>query len=312
MRHLGKYLLLLILLLLGLISFFIGPSGFCFKDLSVPLKIRLPRIILGIYAGGVLSMVGAALQGLFQNPLVDPYILGISGGASLGVVLGHLLGRAGIYTIPLFSFICATITIFLVYSIAQARGQITRLTLVLAGVILSFFFNSLVILFMVFSKKPLSEIIYFLMGHLNLIFTKELLIVFVGILVVTFLLLIYLFSLWRPLNIMQTNFEVQESLGVNTTQLTKRVFFVSSFLVAAVISFVGVISFIGLCVPHIVRLFYGPDHYKLLPYSFIIGAGVLLVTDLLARTITPVELPLSVLTALLGVPFFIYLLKKNL
>ncbi|MEO0072113.1 MAG: iron ABC transporter permease [candidate division WOR-3 bacterium] len=294
------------------ISFFWGPAGFSVKELSIPIKLRLPRIVLGLYAGGVLSIAGASLQGLLQNPLVDPYILGIASGASFGAALGQFLGNIGVFTTPLFSFLGAMLTIFGVYFLAQIKGVITKLSLVLSGVILSFFFSSLVMLLMTVSRKPLPEIIYFLLGRLNLAFTKELLIMFIGLVIISIPLLVYLLSLWRALNILSMNEDVAQSLGVDIRKITRNIFLVCSFLVAAVVSFCGTISFIGLCVPHIVRLIYGPDHYKLLPMSFLLGSGVLIITDLIARNIGPVELPLSVITALFGVPFFIYLLKQKL
>ncbi|MCS7258782.1 MAG: iron ABC transporter permease [candidate division WOR-3 bacterium] len=311
-KNFSGFILVFLILIAACISFFLGPAGFSWKELSLPIKLRLPRIILGLYAGGVLSIVGATLQGLLQNPLVDPYILGIASGASLGAAISQLWGKVGIFTLPLFEFLGATFAIFGVYFLAQIKGTITKLSLVLAGVILSFFLSSLVMLFMIFSQRSFPEIIYFLMGRLNLVFTKELLIAFIVFILASIPLLIYLFSLWRALNIVSMHEDVAKSLGIDIKKLTTNIFLVSSFLVAGVVSFTGTVSFIGLCVPHIVRLIYGPDHYKLLPSSFLLGASILIITDLIARSIAPVELPLSVITALFGVPFFIYLLKKKL
>ena len=306
------FILILLLLIAVILSFGLGPTGFSLSDLSIPLEIRLPRIILGIFAGGILALVGASLQGLLQNPLVDPYTLGIASGASLGAVIGFMFGRLGIFTIPFFSFIGALITILVVYNLARVKGKITKISLVLAGVIMSFLFSGLVMLFMVFSKRPLTEIIYLIMGRLSIIFTKESLILFIIICVISLPAMFYIFSKWRSLNILSMNEEVAESLGVDTQKMTKNIFIASSFLIAMVVSFTGAISFIGLCVPHIIRLIYGSDHYRVLPFSFLLGASLLLFTDLVARNIAPVELPLSVVTALFGVPFFIYLLKKKL
>ncbi|MCX8015453.1 MAG: iron ABC transporter permease, partial [candidate division WOR-3 bacterium] len=240
------------------------------------------------------------------------YTLGIASGAGLGAMIGLVIGKFGLFTIPLFSFIGATITILAVYHLARIRGKITKISLVLAGVIMSFLFSSLVMLFMVLARKPLPEIIYLLMGRLSVVFTTEILILFIVIFIISLPIIYYLYSKWRSLNILSMSEEVAESLGVDTQKLTKNVFIASSFLIAVVVSFTGAISFVGLCVPHIVRLIYGPDHYKVLPLSFLLGATLLLFTDLVARTIAPIELPLSVITALFGVPFFIYLLKRKL
>ena len=313
MRKSQSWFILIALLLIAVIlSFSLGPTGFSFFDLTIPLEIRLPRIILGIFAGGILALVGASLQGLLQNPLVDPYTLGIASGASFGAVIGYLFGRFGVFTVPIFSFIGALVTMFAVYNIARVKGKVTKISLVLAGIIMSFLFSGIVMLLMVLTRKPLTEIIYLLMGRLNIVFTNELLISFIIIFILSIPVMIYLFSKWRSLNVLSMSDEVAESLGVETQKLTRNIFVASSFLIALTVSFAGAISFVGLCVPHIIRLIYGPDHYKVLPYSFLLGASLLIFTDLIARSVTPIELPLSVITALFGVPFFIYLLKKKL
>lgn len=306
------FVIVILLLFAIVLSFGLGPTGFSLSDLSIPMQVRLPRIILGIFAGGVLALVGASLQGLLQNPLVDPYTLGIASGASFGAVVGYLFGRLGVFTVPVFAFLGALATMFLVYNLAFVKGRITKISLVLAGVIMSFLFSGIVMLLMVLTQKPLTEIIYLLMGRLNVVFTSELLISFVVIVIITIPVMIYFFSKWRSLNVLSMNEEVAESLGIDTQKLTRNVFIASSFLIALVVSFTGAISFIGLCVPHIIRMIYGPDHYKVLPLSFLLGASLLIFTDLVARSIAQIELPISVITALFGVPFFIYLLKKKL
>lgn len=306
------FILIILLVIAIILSFGIGPTGFSLSDLTIPLEVRLPRIILGIFAGGVLALVGASLQGLLQNPLVDPYTLGIASGASFGAVIGYMFGRIGVFTVPVFSFLGALVTMFIVYNLALVRSRITKVSLVLAGVIMSFLFSGIVMLLMVLTRKPLTEIIYLLMGRLNVVFTNELLISFIIIFILSAPVMMYLFSKWRSLNILSMNEEVAESLGIDTQKLTRNIFIASSFLIGLVVSFTGAISFIGLCVPHIIRLIYGPDHYKVLPLSFLLGASLLIFTDLVARSIAPIELPLSVITALFGVPFFIYLLKKRL
>lgn len=313
MRKSQSWFILFILLIIAVIlSFGLGPTGFSLSDLRIPLEVRLPRIVLGVFAGGILALVGASLQGLLQNPLVDPYTLGIASGASFGAVIGYLFGRFGIFTVPIFSFLGALATMFLVYNLARVRGKITKISLVLAGVIMSFLFSGVVMLLMVLTRKPLTEIIYLLMGRLSIVFTNELLISFIIIFILSVPVMFYLFSKWRSMNVLSMSDEVAESLGIDTQKLTRNIFVASSFLVALVVSFAGAISFIGLCVPHIIRMIYGPDHYKVLPYSFLLGASLLIFTDLVARSVAPIELPLSVITAIFGVPFFIYLLKKKL
>jgi iron complex transport system permease protein len=311
-RH-GHWFWLFILLLVAVIlSLYLGPTGFSFSSLQIPLSLRLPRVILGIFAGGILALVGASLQGLLQNPLVDPYTLGVASGAAFGASVALIFGSGTSVLVLIFSFLSSLITIILVYSVARIKGRITKTGLVLAGVIVSFLFSSLVMLIMVFSKKPLAQIIYLLMGHLGIVFTPNILILFIVSALLAIAGSIFLFSYWRQLDILSTNEEAAESLGVDTRKVTQGIFIVSSLLVSLVVSFTGAISFIGLIIPHTVRLIYGPNHSTVIPSSFLLGASVLLFADILARTVAPVELPLSVVTALFGVPFFIYLLKTKL
>lgn len=305
------FLLILFLVIVSAAAFFIGPAGFSFQDLKIPLEIRLPRIILAIFAGGLLSVVGASLQGLLQNPLVDPYTLGIASGSALGTSIVLLLFPVGSLLLPIGGFIGSFLTIIGVYNLAKIRGRITKTGLVLAGVMVSFLFFSLVMLILVLAKKPLVQIIYLLMGNLGLAFTKELIPLFVLSVILSILSLIILFGYYRELDILSTNEEVALSLGVDITRVTGVIFIFSSLLVGLVVSFCGIISFIGFAIPHIIRLIYGPNHLNLLPGSFLLGASGLLIADILARTLFPFELPVSVITALFGVPFFIYLLKKK-
>lgn len=306
------FLLIILLLLLAFISLGIGPSGFSFKEIAIPLKIRLPRVLCGVFAGGVLAFAGGALQGLLQNPLVDPYILGVASGATFGASIALVLGVGSTFTLPLFSFLGALLTMVLVFGLSRIQGRVSRSGMILAGVIMSFFFSSLVMIVMVFSKKPLSQIIYLLMGNLGIVFSSKTLALFIVSAVISITVLVIIYGSSRSLNILSSNEEVAESLGVNTNRLTKEIFIFTSLVVGLVVAFTGAIGFVGLMIPHIVRLLFGPDHSKLLPASFLLGASFLLFSDLIARTITPVELPISVVTALFGVPFFIYLLKTRL
>ncbi|MEO0099033.1 MAG: iron ABC transporter permease [candidate division WOR-3 bacterium] len=302
-----KYGIFILLIFISFLSLIVGPGG---MDKEIIVKIRLPRVLLGIFAGGVLSFVGGFLQGLLQNPLCDPYILGISSGAGFGVALAFLLGKVSYFTLPFFAFLFSLLSLFFVYLIAQISGRIQKLSLLLSGVLVSFLFSSLTILVMVLNRKPLSSIIYLIMGNLSVIFTPLTLKIFAIILGISLFLLFFLFSYARELDILTTGEEPAKSLGVNTEKMMKITFITSSFLVAFVVSYVGSISFVGLVVPHLARSLFGFHHKRLLPTSFLLGGSLLLISDLFARTIAPVELPLSVVTAIFGVPFFLYLLRK--
>jgi iron complex transport system permease protein len=304
--------LTLLLLSAAALSVAIGPGGFSRDNLGAVMSLRFLRLALGIVAGGVLAVVGASLQGLLQNPLVDPFTLGVASGAALGSSLTLVLGRGAGAFAPLGGFAGALVTILVVYALARIRGKVTVTGLVLAGVIVSFAFSSLVMLVMILGRRTLGEAVYMMMGHLGVVFTGASAWVFAAVAVLAIAGCFWLFSLSRSLDILSSGAEAAETLGVDTQRITKAVFVVASLLVGMVVSFTGAISFVGLVVPHVVRMLLGPGHSKVLPGSFLAGAGVLLLSDVLARNVVPGGLPLSIVTALVGVPFFIYLLRSRL
>lgn len=320
---LGWIVLVLALVGLSLLAATFGPAGFSLD--SALLQSRIPRLVLTVFAGGMLALVGASLQGLLQNPLVDPYIIGTASGAGIGVALSALpgvgvavsafLGGASVIVRPLFAFGGAVGALFLVYALARMRGRVSRLSLILAGVAVSFVGSSLIMVLMVLSREQLSTIIYFLMGSTKQVFTPLKLWVFVSSAVLSLGAAGWLIARWRSLDILSTNIEAAESLGVNTQKLTGEVFVLSALLVGVVVAFAGAISFVGLIVPHIVRFLFGPRHLRVLPASFLAGASLLLASDLVLRgfsMVSGVDLPLSVVTTLVGVPFFLFIMRRRL
>jgi iron complex transport system permease protein len=305
------FLLVLLLAVAAFLSFSIGPNGFSLANASVLANLRLPRVIIGIVAGGVLAFSGSALQGLLGNPLVDPYTLGVANGAALGTTLGVVLGNPGGALTPLLAIAGAIVTLLLVYGIARINGKVTKTGLVLSGVIVGFFLYGIVMLLMVFARRPLDQIIYLLMGNLDIVLTPARLGLLIACAVVVLAGLVWLYGFNRSLDIMATSEEVAETLGVNTQRTTAMVFVLTSLLVGIAVAFTGVISFVGLVVPHLARMIFGPSHARNMPAAFVLGAALLLFADILARLTTPV-LPLSVVTAFLGVPFFIYLYRTRL
>jgi iron complex transport system permease protein len=274
------------------------------------LNLRLLRLALGVFAGGMLGLVGAGLQGLLRNPLADPFTLGAASGAAFGAVLARLLGAASLA--PLGGFAGALGTILLVYLLARIRGRVTVTGLVLAGVVTSFLFSSLTMLAVVLGRRTLGEAVYMVMGHLGFVFTSSNLVVFAVAVGLGLAGAVILLSHARVLDILSTGEDAAESLGVDARRTTLVVFVVSAVLVGAVVAFAGAISFVGLVVPHMVRLLMGPRHGRVMAGSFIGGAGLLLLADTAARSIVPGGLPLSVVTALAGVPFFVWLLRAKL
>ncbi|MGQ9708038.1 MAG: FecCD family ABC transporter permease [bacterium] len=294
-----------------ILEIFTGPAGFSLRDLSPVVNFRLPRLGIGILAGGVLGVVGGCLQGLLRNPLVDPWTLGVASGAALGATVAIVVGSGTGLLLPGGAFAGALIAIGLVYLLAGGRGGITVTRLVLAGVIVSFFFSSLVMLLVVLSRRTLGEAIYLMMGNLGVVFTRRSvwLLLFCAVLALAGCLFLVFHA--RELDIISLNEEVALSLGVDVQRLTRTVFLIGSLAVGMVVAWTGAIGFIGLIVPHLVRMLFGPRHGVVLPGSFLLGAGLLILADVMVRNIAPAGLPLSVVTALIGVPFFIYLLRTR-
>ncbi|MBZ9577974.1 iron ABC transporter permease [Patescibacteria group bacterium] len=313
------------LLGIGILSLSIGPAGIPVKKIaslisegkgtteySILFDIRLPRIILGFAIGGALSLVGVILQGMFRNPLVEPYTLGISGGAAIGVCLNILLRlhRAwGVLTLPLFGFLGSVTVIILVYSISVRRGILKMQGLLLTGVMISFISSSLIMLIMSISRtEDLHGIVFWIMGSLE---EPDWFLIKLTCGVSIFGLIgSYLFCF--DLNALSLGEEEALHLGINVEKTKRLLFIIASLLTGFSVSIAGIIGFVGLVVPHFMRMFVGSDHRVLLIGSFLCGAGFLIFCDTLARTIiSPMELPVGVITGILGGSLFVYALTKK-
>ncbi len=293
------------------LALFTGPGSFSINELSGIFTLRLLRVTIGIIAGGVLAVVGASLQSLLRNPLADPWTLGVASGAALGAAVAVLLKLNYSFFLPTFGFLGALVAIATVYLLARNKTGLTITKLVLAGVITSFFFSSMLMLILILGRHTLGEAVYLMMGHLGVVITRHSLPLFVASLFLALIGGLWLTTHHRELDIISLSEETALSLGVEVQRLTLSVFLVSSLTVGLVVAWTGAISFIGLVVPHLVRMIFGPRHDRVLPASFILGAGILLGADAVVRNIVPGGLPLSVITSLIGVPFFIYLLRSK-
>lgn len=271
------------------------------------IQLRLSRVILGIVAGGILAFCGGMLQGLFGNPLVEPYTLGSASGAALGGSIGILLfGTIS----PIFAFLGSLGVGFFVYTIAKVEGGLLRDRLILAGVIMSFLCSSLVMMIMVVGGRELYEILYLLMGYLGVIINPANRILIMILVIISLSLVIFLYRYHRELDIISQGLETAAGLGIDIQRFSIVVFLTTSLLIGSIVSIVGAIGFVGLIIPHVSKLLFGPRHLYNLPASFILGATFLLLADTLSRTVTVYELPVGVVTSLVGVPFFIYLYKR--
>lgn len=275
---------------------------------SIILQIRLPRVLLGVLVGSALAVAGAAMQGLFKNPMADPYVIGISSGAAFGATIAVVLGVSGIFSVPLLAFIGAIFSAFLVYSIARTDGQMQIETLLLSGIAVAIFFSALTSFFMYVAGENLHQIVFWIMGglwarswdHVRVSFAP----IIIGIMG------IYVFA--RDLNVMQLGEESASHLGIETEQVKKILLALSSLIAGVAVSMSGIIGFVGLIIPHTVRLIVGPDYRILIPASALLGAIFLIFADSIARTIiSPAELPVGIITAFFGAPFFIYLLRRR-
>ena len=290
-----------------------APGKWTASDSSIILDLRLPRILSGALVGSALAMAGSVLQALLRNPLADPFVLGISSGAAVGAVLAILFGLGatflGAYAVPGSAFGGALFTLFLVYFIARVEGRAPTNTMLLAGVIVSSFFSA-VIMFLISatSDEQIYNVTFWLMGNLEYMASQSLGIIFLFLMVGGGIL----FALARDLNLLALGEETAAELGVDVERVKKLAFIFASLITGAVVSVSGLIGFVGLIVPHVVRMIWGPDHRFLLPASALVGAMLMVVADTLARTVmAPTEIPVGVVTAMGGAPFFVYLLRKK-
>ena len=281
---------------------------------TIILQIRLPRIALAALVGGALAQAGAVYQGLFRNPLADPYLIGVSSGAGLGATLaiayGIPVGWGGLGGVSLLAFAGALLATGLVYALSRVGGRTSVVTLVLAGVALGAFFTATQMFFMFQVKDSFYtvHILGWLMGSLGLASWLK-----VGLLGVVYVLggaLVWVHG--HRLNVLQLDEEQAQQLGVHVERTRLTLIVLASLITATAVAVAGVIGFVGLIVPHAVRLIWGPDHRFLLPMSALCGAAFMIIADGLARTLlSPAELPTGVVTAFFGAPFFLYLLRRK-
>jgi len=275
---------------------------------AIIVDFRAPRIIMAALVGSGLSTAGCALQGLFRNPMADPWALGISSGAAFGASLALLISvshGSGV-EVPFFAFLFAGLTLILLYYLSRTKGMMDTRNLLLVGISLSFFFSALVSVMQYLAGDELRAIAIWLMGTLSRANWR-----YVGI-TLPFIVTgsIMIFSLSRQLNIMSVDESTALALGIEVEKVKRKIMIAAAILTGAAVSFNGPIGFIGLIIPHIVRIFTGPDHRILLPASAITGAIFLIGTDTFARSMMN-EIPVGIITAIMGCPFFIYLVRKR-
>ncbi|MDD5541910.1 MAG: iron ABC transporter permease [Acidobacteriia bacterium] len=280
------------------------------SDVAVILfGLRLPRIYLAMLVGMSLAVAGAGFQALLRNPLADPHVLGVSSGAALAAILSIAFSRFIPLPLPIAAFIGGLITIFLVYSLGSRSGKTSPHTLILAGIIAASFFSSIIIFLEPFmSGHQLREATFWLMGDFSGVHVPYLKWVAIAALASVFLI----YRLAGSLNVMLIGDREATHLGVNVEWVRRGVFVLSALLTGLAVSVSGSIGFVGLIVPHLVRLLFGNDYRLLIPASALVGAMLTVTADLIARSVAaPIELPVGAITALAGAPVFIYLLRRD-
>lgn len=289
----------------------VNMEGISAGNIAIIWNVRLPRVILGFLTGGALAVCGAAYQGIFKNPMADPFILGVSSGAALGASIGIVMhfsaGFLGLNGIAVLAFVGAFLAIFLVYNISKVGRKVPVASLLLSGIAVSQSLTAFMSLLMIFNVQSMNQIMFWTMGSLNGKGWDQVITVLPYVIIGCLIL----FTTVRELDIMLLGEDAATQLGVNTDHLKKKVLVVSSVITAAVVSVTGIIGFVGLVVPHIVRILSGPKHRILLPFSLVFGGTFLIICDTLARTVSSQEIPVGIITAAFGGPFFIYLLRKS-
>jgi iron complex transport system permease protein len=317
--------LLAVMVLVSLAALMIGSTamtaGEVWRALFVPsdatvetqrtilFSIRLPRVLLALCVGAGLSIAGATLQALLRNPLAEPYILGISSGGTVGALIAMMTGIGVAYlTTPLFSFIGSVLVMTLVFALGHRRGALDTNALLLSGVMVGAFFSAMVLLFTALANQDLRTTYLWLIGNLSSAQMSSFWVVAPLMILASFGLV----AQSRHFNLISTGDETALHLGVDVHSVKRLSYLFASFITGLAVSVSGVVGFVGLVVPHACRLVLGPDHRLLLPASFLAGASYLVLCDLLSRIIlAPSEIPVGVVTAVIGAPIFIYLLKKN-
>jgi iron complex transport system permease protein len=280
---------------------------------SIVMDIRLPRVILSGLVGAALAIAGAAFQGLLRNPLADPYTLGVSSGASVGAVITLFfqisIPIVGSFTLPLLSILFSLATIFFVLSFARKIERSMRVeTIILTGIIFSSFLGALISLMIALTGDELRQIIGWLLGSVSMRGWEYIKIILPFFIIGSVVLIVNA----KELNAMSFGEERAQHLGVNVQKRKLIILTAGSILTGAAVAVSGTIGFVGLVIPHLARLLWGPDHRHLLPLSILTGSGFLILADLISRTIiSPTELPIGVITALIGAPVFAMILLKR-
>ncbi len=279
---------------------------------TIIMNLRMPRILLALVAGMGLAVAGVVFQGVFSNPMAEPYLLGISSGAAFGATLAVVLGvrvtLMGFGTMGLFAFAGAMAVVFMIFRVAMVKGEMPMSVLLLSGVAVNYFFSALIALMLTLNHDMIEEVYFWTMGSFRVATWHKL--ATVAIVVIGGFLMLYRHS--SELDMLMLGDEQAKSLGVETTKVKKLLLATASLMTAFIVASSGIVGFVGLIVPHAARMAVGPRHMKLLPVSALLGGIFLVVCDTLARSLMANrEFSIGIITSLFGVPFFLWHLYRN-
>ncbi len=276
---------------------------------SIVWRIRFPRVLLAAIVGATLSLGGLVFQALLRNPLAEPFILGISGGSAIGAIIGILLGLSRFPGICFTSFLGSLGTLALILVMSTGKSILRKDALLLSGVMVNAFCSAIIMFLVSITQDArLHNIIFWLMGDLSAADLPQ--VVILGSILIPCFILVFMFS--HAMNLLMMGKDMARTMGINIKAVTLSLLIVTSFMVSATVGFSGLVGFVGLVIPHLLRLVLGPDHRSLVPACLFGGASYLVLCDLLARTLPQQgEMPAGVVTALIGAPLFIILLKKS-
>ncbi|MEM5788780.1 MAG: iron ABC transporter permease [Syntrophobacteraceae bacterium] len=311
------------LLVVALLAISIGSTGWNMRALfdllsgqadphstinNVILRIRLPRVVLAALSGAALSLGGLVFQALLRNPLAEPYILGVSGGSAVGAIIGILLGLSTYPGVALFAFAGSMITLFTVVIVVSLKPAMKKDALILAGVMVNAFCSSVIMFLISLTQDSrIHNVLFWLMGDLSISAGRSAL----GLTAVLLPCFAVIFVLARPMNLLMMGEDMAVNMGVQVRFVRLVLLLVTSCMVSAVVCHAGLLGFVGLVIPHLLRLLFGPDHRVLVPASILGGAAYLVFCDLLARSIPAHgEMPVGVITAMIGAPLFVILLQR--
>jgi iron complex transport system permease protein len=276
---------------------------------SIVWRIRFPRVLLAAIVGATLSLGGLVFQALLRNPLAEPFILGISGGSAIGAIIGILLGLSRFPGICFTSFLGSLGTLALILVMSTGKSILRKDALLLSGVMVNAFCSAIIMFLVSITQDArLHNIIFWLMGDLSAADLPQ--VVMLGAILIPCFIMVFVFS--HAMNLLMMGKDMARTMGINIKAVTLTLLIITSFMVSATVSFSGLVGFVGLVIPHLLRLILGPDHRSLVPACLFGGAAYLVLCDLLARTLPQQgEMPAGVVTALIGAPLFIILLKKS-